>query len=53
MKDGFVIIKVNDNDVKNVEDLKKAIGTNKNITISGFYPGYDGVYEYPIALGDE
>ncbi|MCX6314344.1 MAG: trypsin-like peptidase domain-containing protein [Sphingobacteriales bacterium] len=53
MKDGFVIIKVNDNDVKNVEELKKAIGTNKNITISGFYPGYDGVYEYPIALGDE
>jgi serine protease Do len=53
MKDGFVIIKVNDTDVKNVEDLKKAIGTNKSITISGFYPGYDGVYEYPITLGED
>jgi serine protease Do len=53
MKDGFVIIKINDKDVKNLDELKAAIGANKNITISGFYPGYDGVYEYPIALGDE
>jgi serine protease Do len=50
MKDGFVILKVNDADVKSVDDLKKQIGTNKNITISGFYPGYDGVYEYPLSL---
>ncbi len=53
MKDGFVILKVNDKDVKSTEELKAAIGTNKTITISGFYPGYDGVYEYPISLGEE
>ena len=53
MKDGFVILKVNDKGVKNTEELRAAVGANKNITISGFYPGYDGVYEYPISLGEE
>ncbi|MGG9960926.1 trypsin-like peptidase domain-containing protein [Ferruginibacter sp. SUN106] len=52
MKDGFVILKINEKDVKSVEDLKAAIGSDKNVTISGFYPGYDGVYEYPITLGE-
>jgi len=53
MKDGFIILKVNDKEVKSVEEMKAAVGTNKTITISGFYPGYDGIYEYPISLGDE
>lgn len=52
MKDGFIILKVNEKDVKSVEEMKAAVGTNKNITLSGFYPGYDGVYEYPISLGE-
>jgi Do/DeqQ family serine protease len=50
MKDGFIILKVNNADVKSVEDMKLAVGSNKNITISGFYPGYDGIYEYPMSL---
>ena len=53
MKDGFVILKVNDKVVKSVDELKAAVGNSKDITISGFYPGYDGIYEYPISLGDE
>jgi serine protease Do len=53
MKDGFIILKVNEKDVKSVDELKAAIGSNKNITISGFYPGYDGIYEYPLALGEQ
>jgi S1-C subfamily serine protease len=52
MKDGFIILKVNDKEVKSVDDMKAAVGTNKTVTISGFYPGYDGVYEYPLSLGD-
>ena len=52
MKDGFVILKINEKTIKSIEELKMAIGKEKNITISGFYPGYDGVYEYPINLGD-
>ena len=51
MKDGFIILKVNDKEVKSVDEMKAAVGANKSITISGFYPGYDGVYEYPISLG--
>ena len=50
MKDGFVILKVNDKDIRNTDELKTAIGNNKNVTISGFYPGYDGLYDYPISL---
>jgi serine protease Do len=53
MKDGFVILKLNDKEVKSIDELKAAIGANKNVTISGFYPGYDGMYEYPITLGAE
>lgn len=50
MKDGFVILKVNDKNVKTVDELKATVASNKNITISGFYPGYDGLYEYPLTL---
>jgi serine protease Do len=53
MKDGFIILKINDKDVKSVEELKTAIGSQKSVTISGFYPGYDGLYEYPITLDSE
>jgi hypothetical protein len=50
MKDGFVILKVNDKDVKTMEELRKAVGQENNINIIGFYPGYEGLYEYPITL---
>lgn len=53
MKDGFIILKINDESVKSIDEMKSAVGKNKNITISGFYPGYDGVYEYPISLDDQ
>jgi len=50
MKDGFIILKVNDKDVKTVDEFRKAIGMDNTFTITGFYPGYDGLYEYPITL---
>jgi S1-C subfamily serine protease len=53
MRDGFVIVKVNDADVKSIDDLNKVIGLSKTITISGFYPGYDALYDYPISLENE
>jgi len=52
MKDGFVILKVNGKEIKSVTELKEAVGSEKSVTISGFYPGYDGLYEYPITLGE-
>jgi serine protease Do len=50
MKDGFVILKINDKPVSTLEELKTIIGDNKDVTVSGFYPGYDGLYEYPFTL---
>ena len=52
MRDGFIIVKANELDIKNMDDLNKAFGTSKTVTISGFYPGYDGLYDYPITLGE-
>ncbi|MDN3657309.1 trypsin-like peptidase domain-containing protein [Ferruginibacter paludis] len=53
MRDGFIIVKVNDKEVKNMDELSKAIGSSKSVTISGFYPGSDGLYDYPIMLDSE
>ncbi len=50
MKDGFVILKINETTVKNVEELRKAVGENTTVNITGFYPGYDGLYEYVVTL---
>lgn len=50
MKDGFVIIKVDEKRVSSVDELKNALTGKKSITLSGFYPGYDGLYQYPITL---
>ena len=50
MKDGFVILKVNEKSISTLEELKTVIGANKDVTVSGFYPGYDGLYEYPFTL---
>jgi serine protease Do len=53
MRDGFIIVKINNTEVKSMDEMKQAIGTSKSFTISGFYPGYDGLYDYPISLGDQ
>ena len=53
MRDGFIIVKVNDKEIKNMDDLNKAVSAAKTITISGFYPGSDGLYDYPISLDNE
>ena len=52
MRDGFIIVKVNDKDIKNIDELVKAMGNSKTLTISGFYPGNDGLYDYPITLDE-
>jgi S1-C subfamily serine protease len=53
MRDGFIIVKANDTEVKSIDDLNKIIGSSKSVTISGFYPGYDALYDYPISLENE
>lgn len=50
MRDGFIITKVNGKDVKNLDDLKNEVGNQTDITISGYYPGYNEPFEYPLSL---
>lgn len=52
MRDGFIITKADGKDVKSVDDLKSIIGSEKQVTISGFYPGYSEPYDYPLVLDD-
>ncbi|MCO6497015.1 MAG: trypsin-like peptidase domain-containing protein [Chitinophagaceae bacterium] len=50
MRDGFIITKVNGKEVKTLDDLRDAVVNSSQITISGVYPGYNEVFEYPIDL---
>ena len=52
MRDGFIITKANGKDVKSVDDLKNVIGSGKEVTITGIYPGYNEPFEYPLVLDD-
>jgi S1-C subfamily serine protease len=52
MQDGFIITSVNGVDVTSIEDLSKAIAGigGGSIQLEGIYPGYEGVYRYPLNL---
>jgi serine protease Do len=52
MRDGFIITKANGKEVKSVDGLKAIIGTDKQVTIEGIYPGYNEPFEYPLVLDD-
>jgi Do/DeqQ family serine protease len=53
MRDGFVIYKANGQEVKTVEELAAALNKGqKRVMFEGLYPGYDGVYQYPIEIGE-
>jgi serine protease Do len=51
IQEGFIILKADGQDVKNVEDLErilqKASGT---IKLEGVFAGYEGTYSYPLRL---
>ena len=55
MQDGFIITSVNGIDIKNTEELSRAIGRlrGETIQLEGIYPGYDGIYRYPLNLSNE
>lgn len=52
MQDGFIITSVNGTEVKNVEELGKALAASRSesVNLEGFYEGYDGMYRYPVKL---
>jgi S1-C subfamily serine protease len=53
MKDGFIILKANGSEVKTTEELTNILSKSpKKILFEGFYPGYDGMYQYPIEINE-
>lgn len=53
MRDGFVILKVNGTEIKSIDELNAALNASpKRATFEGFYPGYEGIYQYPIEITD-
>ncbi len=55
MEEGFVILKVNGQEVSSVEEFRKIIDAAGNgaVKLEGVYPGYDGSFTYPLKLNDE
>lgn len=50
MKDGFVILRVNDKAVSNVDELNNEVQKGgKSVKLDGFYPGFEGLYTYNIS----
>ncbi len=53
MQDNFVITGVNGANVTTVEELKAALNSATGIIrLEGIYPGYEGVFAYPLNLKD-
>jgi S1-C subfamily serine protease len=55
MEEGFVILKVNGQEMTSKEDFKKALEAagNSSLKLEGVYPGYDGAFTYPLKLNSE
>ncbi|HEV7782465.1 MAG TPA: trypsin-like peptidase domain-containing protein [Chitinophagaceae bacterium] len=54
MQDGFIITSVNGMEITSIEELSQAIKSLKgeSIQLEGMYPGYEGVYRYPLNLDE-
>jgi S1-C subfamily serine protease len=55
MQDGFIITSINGMDVTSLEELGRALSSldGNSIQLEGIYPGYDGIYRYPLNLDEE
>jgi Do/DeqQ family serine protease len=52
MKAGLVILRVNGQEINNIEELSAALEQSSQSTvIQGFYPGYEGIYNYVLNNG--
>ncbi len=54
MESGFIITSVNGMDITSIEELNQAIRSLKgeSIQLEGMYPGYEGIYRYPLNLDE-
>jgi serine protease Do len=55
MEEGFVILKVNGQDVMSVEEFRKVLEASGSgsVKLEGVYPGYDGAFTYPLKLNSD
>lgn len=55
MEEGFIILKVNGQEVGSVDEFRKIVeqAGNGTVKLEGVYPGYDGTFTYPLKLNDE
>jgi serine protease Do len=54
MQDGFIILSVDGQEVKNVQELGRLLASLEGtVQVQGVYPGSDGTYTYPLSLDDE
>lgn len=54
MEAGFIITRVNGQEVKSLEDLTNLLkAAGGQVQLEGIYPGYEGTYGYPLNLGAE
>ena len=55
MQDGFIITSVNGMDITSIEELSQAISSlrGESIQLEGMYPGYEGIYRYPLNIEEE
>jgi Do/DeqQ family serine protease len=52
IQEGYVIIKANGKEIRNVEELRKVLdGATGSVKLEGMYPGFDGIYPIVINLG--
>ncbi len=54
MQDGFIITSINGEGITSIEELGQALTNLKgeSIQLEGMYPGYEGIYRYPLNLDD-
>ena len=51
VQEGFIILKANGLEVHNVEEFQKALEkATGTVKLEGVFPGYEGVYTYPLRL---
>jgi serine protease Do len=52
VQEGFIILKANGEEVKNVTDLQQILNkaANGSVKLEGVFPGYEGVYTYSLKL---
>jgi S1-C subfamily serine protease len=51
VQEGFIILKANGEEVKSVEEFQKIMEKSSGtVKLEGVFPGYEGVYTYPLRL---